>query len=192
MKIVHVSGARGVGKTTVLQELERRHGDELNVCSLHSSTVLSDLSRETYKKTLAELEEKELVTVQEKTIAMIKGMPFEIVLLDGHNVKVDFSSGKVTILTPEKHKREFDCHILMEADPQVIRARRVADCDVKIKREFSLDSIKMEIDEERAAAHRIAEDTGTSLYVVENRDLIRSVDEIREILVREFKVVLRR
>lgn len=187
MKLAFVCGARGVGKTAVLKELEQAHGTELNFRIIHSSQAMIELSTNMYKKPLMQLDKKELFTVQSEIVKSIRSLPNRIVLFDTHHIKIDPEDRKITLLTPKAHGSEIDFHIVVEAEPQVILARRVADPAHTIKRSYNLEIIDLEIDAERKAAFQIAKETNSRVYIVKNETIGSSVKEITSILRRELK-----
>lgn len=184
-KIIHVGGAKGVGKSTILHELEIHNKKEIAV--IYTSRFLYELCRKEYCKPLSELKKEEVRRLQEITMTVAKQLPHRVVLFDSHYV--DLSGGKIIELTPEHHKKEFVMHILLEADILSILQRRVND-SARV-RELDLKMIALEMFAERKAAFQIASENNAKVYIVKNESITVAVNEIKEILERDLNLLLR-
>jgi len=185
MKLVKLTGVRGVGKTSIIEELKVDSEIVASIGFIHSSKELTKLSFEICKRPLESLSGEDLFRVQEALIRNTKNMPQKIVVFDTHNVKIEQKTGKVIILTPYEHRKVFDCYILIEAEPEVIMARRQADNNMK--RDHNLELIVTEINAEREESRQMAAETGANLYIVKNNVISGAAEEIKRILRREFE-----
>ncbi|MCL4379583.1 MAG: AAA family ATPase [Candidatus Marsarchaeota archaeon] len=163
MTIVHVGGARGCGKTTVLKEVAQLVGkDEMHI--VYASEVLASVAMKTFGEPWLGLGDIERKKVRDATISYITKLQTGIVLVDSHYVELD--NDHVKAIVPDDFNKGIGCHIIIEAPPKYVQARRQAD-NFKF-RTTDISSIKKEITAEREEAQRLAGLTGASLYMVEN------------------------
>jgi adenylate kinase len=170
---VVVTGIPGVGKTTVLnelQELARQNNFDLAV--LNFGTVMSEIMRELGKNMHRDEMRQQTIETQKKTQdlaareIMNRGGPSPI-LIDTH-MFVRTSSGMwaglpqnvLDIIKPQ-------LFVLIEASPEHIAARRRGDLDRK--REQSLaEEIAFDLEWSRATAAASAVETGAPVKVIRN------------------------
>jgi adenylate kinase len=170
---VVVTGIPGVGKTTVLnelQELARQNNFDLAV--LNFGTVMSEIMRELGKNMHRDEMRQQTIETQKKTQdlaareIMNRGGPSPI-LIDTH-MFVRTSSGMwaglpqnvLDIIKPQ-------LFVLIEASPEHIAARRRGDLDRK--REQSLaEEIAFDLEWSRATAAASAVQTGAPVKVIRN------------------------
>jgi len=170
---VVVTGIPGVGKTTVLnelQELARQNNFDLAV--LNFGTVMSEIMRELGKNMHRDEMRQQTIETQKKTQdlaareIMNRGGPSPI-LIDTH-MFVRTSSGMwaglpqnvLDIIKPQ-------LFVLIEASPENIAARRRGDLDRK--REQSLaEEIAFDLEWSRATAAASAVETGAPVKVIRN------------------------
>ncbi len=168
-----VTGIPGVGKTTVLnelQELARQNNFDLAV--LNFGTVMSEIMRELGKNMHRDEMRQQTIETQKKTQdlaareIMNRGGPSPI-LIDTH-MFVRTSSGMwaglpqnvLDIIKPQ-------LFVLIEASPEHIAARRRGDLDRK--REQSLaEEIAFDLEWSRATAAASAVETGAPVKVIRN------------------------
>ena len=168
-----VTGIPGVGKTTVLnelQELARQNNFDLAV--LNFGTVMSEIMRELGKNMHRDEMRQQTIETQKKTQdlaareIMNRGGPSPI-LIDTH-MFIRTSSGMwaglpqnvLDIIKPQ-------LFVLIEASPENIAARRRGDLDRK--REQSLaEEIAFDLEWSRATAAASAVETGAPVKVIRN------------------------
>jgi adenylate kinase len=138
-----------------------------------------------YKKPLGELNDKELLRVQQELINFAETLPHGVVIFDTHHVQIVLE-GNVAILTPKSHQPLISSHVVIEADPEIILARRIADSN--IQRAYNLEIINLELNAERNAAYQIANETGARIYIVRNDDLDKTIVDISDILKQELRI----
>ena len=185
MNIVHVGGAKGVGKTSVLQELRKDlRESNSNIEVLFTSVEFGNLSTVRYGKTLANLQTEERNAIQKEFMFNVKNMSFNIIILDSHYVDVT-PKGIIPLLQKEVWS-DFTCHIILEADPQTILRQRIS--DTKRKRQLDIKRISMEIEAERNQAYIISKETGATTYVLNSHGTLKETKEaIKDILRKEFR-----
>ncbi|MDE1870412.1 MAG: hypothetical protein KGH71_05550, partial [Candidatus Micrarchaeota archaeon] len=92
-------------------------------------------------------------------------------------------TGKVVALTPNEHRKEFGGHILIEAEPEEILKRRLADNSAK--RNYNFELIIREINAEKEESRKMAAETGANLYIIKNNLIKEAAEEIKVILRKE-------
>lgn len=188
MEIVHVGGVSGVGKTMMLRELKRESNLSENKIHINSaSRTLSELSLKHYGEELQRINTRQLLRIQKDYIKLVTKLPGQIVLIDSHHVKV--SNNQIVLLTPDIYKGEFSCHIIVEADPNIILQRRIN--DINIPRSTDKTIINLEISGEKEATYKIAVETGVNVYTVNNNTLKSAIRDMVTIIYKEFKIPLR-
>ena len=168
-----VTGIPGVGKTTVLNELqELARQNNIDLAVLNFGTVMTEIMRELGKNMHRDEIRQQTIETQKKTQdlaareIMNRGGPSPI-LIDTH-MFVRTSSGMwaglpqnvLDIIKPQ-------LFVLIEANPEHIAARRLG--DLGRKREQSLtEEIAFDLEWSRATAAASAVETGAPVKVIRN------------------------
>src|SRR3990167_2253850 len=85
--IIHIGGARGVGKTTLLRSLsDSSLATDSGFVVLHMSDYLKDLSLFVYERPWSLLSEQDRQVVRVKAAERIEGFLVNTILFDGHCV----------------------------------------------------------------------------------------------------------
>jgi adenylate kinase len=188
MEIVHVGGAKGVGKSSVLRELRKDlKAQDTRIEVLSASREYDKLSRTIYEKPLVDLTTQEILAIQKTFMQNVKDMPYNIIVLDSHYV--DMSANGAIPLLQRSIWPDFACHIVIETDPEVVLHRRIL--DQTRKRQLDIATIAVEIEAERTEAQAISRETGKRTYILRTLDTLdESKEAIKDILRKEFRIKL--
>jgi len=188
MNIVHVGGAKGVGKTTALKELRNELRKPSEIAVLFTSQEFNNLATLRYGKTLGELQINQMKLVQEMFMHNVQKMLQKVVLLDSHYIDMT-PTGIVIPLLQKQIWNDLTYHVILEANPEIILQRRVS--DATRERQLDIELIVKEIKAERDEAYKIANETGTRILVLTNCNTpTEAKDAIKNILRGEFEVNL--
>lgn len=169
MKLIHVGGARGVGKTTVLSRLSSA---DIKVVSL--SSLLQYLAKRDFKKEWRDTYNDERIMLRKNAVLEISKINDKLVILDSHYV--DVAKGYPVTIFPQELIEMVFCHIIIEAPPASILSRRIA--DKKVSRVLALKTIEMEVQSERVVAIEIAKTNSAIFHLIENFNVDRASKEI--------------
>ena len=111
--IIHIGGAKGVGKTTVLSHLPRlaHCSNEVNIIAV--SNLLGNISGHMFGTSWSVLDEGQRIEARKLAIqhlASLKGP----VLMDSHYV--DFINGRIITIMPEDFKSSYSSGIRSSCD----------------------------------------------------------------------------
>lgn len=177
--IIHIGGAKGVGKTTVLSCFPK-FTDCLNGISIITvSTLLANISGSTFGTPWPVLDESLRIKTRKLAIEHLISLK-GAVLIDSHYI--DLVDGRVITIMPEDFKPCIDVHVVIESDPRTILERRLK--DRYRQRECDLDRIIREIRAEREVAISIAKEFGRPVHFVGNKVVGETCQEIDGILKR--------
>ncbi len=174
MKFIHVGGARGVGKTTVLSQL-----NSTNVKIISTSRFLYSLTRTYLQKEWEDTNNEERVVLRKNAVDEMSKLKDEIVILDSHYVDID--NGFPVIIFPQELSKLVECHIVIESSPVSILSRRVAD-NINI-RDLVLRTIEAEVQAEKHIAMEIAKENNAIFQLIQNEyvyDTSKKIDSIIE------------
>src|SRR5687768_7320695 len=125
-KILHLGGAKGVGKTTLLRGLcGSVLAAENGIVIVHMSNYLRDLSLLVYEKNWGLLSENERQVIRVRAAQSIQTISARTVLLDSHCI--DMKDGLPVKIMPREFEEIVDGYIVMVAAPEVVRERRMRD-----------------------------------------------------------------
>lgn len=175
--LLHVGGAKGVGKTRLLSEFKGEKIQNKEIYVIHVSNLLRDAAKGKFYN-WADLPDIEKRDIRLTAIDAIRKSRYGIVILDSHYV--EFDKGNFRAIMPDEFKREINAHILVEADPNKILDRRIN--DKTVHRVLNVESIRQEIVSENRAASEIARETNTPLYIVNNDSIESAVKEFKNLL----------
>lgn len=184
--IIHVGGAKGVGKTTILSEI---HGSAslmgYKVFTVHMSQMLQNLSYQKYNTKLTELTKSTRIDLRKEAASILTEANIPIILLDSH--AIDMENGEPKTILPPEFEKIIDNYIVITADINTIRNRRIEDLDFR-KRDLDLTNIKKEVESEIFAAAQFAANKGCEMAIVTNmwkndakNDILSVVDRFMEI-----------
>ena len=179
MKLVHVGGAKGVGKTTVLDTLAQSTNLGCTIQTIHSSTELKQYALESYGKNLGELNRSELFTIQSKLITHVSSLKCDLVIFDTHYIDIGLD-GSIVRLMPREHEAIYKYHVIIEAPAAEVLTRRLR--DKSRVRSLDISMIDKEITEERIVAHDIASRNGAVLFSVNNLNTEETISELGRIV----------
>jgi adenylate kinase len=186
--IIHVGGAKGVGKTTILKKLSRyfkkRTGEDISLITV--SEFLSNLAVSQFNKKWSDLTETERKTLREVAIQHFTSNESSVIILDSHYI--DLKDGKPIDIMPDEFKRLIDIHVILEAKPEEILERRIKDGSKQ--RELDVSIIREEAEAEREAALRIAKELGKPILFMKNENIEIACHNLYERLA-EFTLGLR-
>ena len=176
IKIVHIGGVSGVGKSTVLRYLERLAPQE--VCIISASSILNQISTARFGSEFKNLEDKKKVEVRIDAVKKIQNFGCAVVILDSHYV--DKSNGKFVPIIPLEFANVIDLHIVIEAEYEQVLERRLRDTDRL--RSLKLGDIKIEAEAEKDEAFRIARSNSKDLYLINNSEPHETAKELINLL----------
>ena len=171
------TGIRGVGKTTLLKEIDEQIPE---IVSISGSDILQDLMGETYNQF-------EFLPEKEKYIHRLKlnDVRWEIqreaekdMLVDCHLTVYNLKTGKIDMIFTHKDFDFFTEFILLDSTPKKIQTHRKR--DTTKKRIVELAIIKRELDFERKMALKITKDYGIKLHIVQMDE--RAIDNLNRII----------
>lgn len=192
MKTVVITGIPGVGKTTILKELETLAKEQkLKLTTVNFGTVMNEL----YKKSKIDLHRDDLrhqpIAMQKKmqekaATILVKMVKSGIFLIDTHmfiRTKSGFWPGLpepvLSILKPS-------LLVLLEAPPEEIVKRREGD-STRMRDKVTMYDVMSDLDWARASASSCAILTGTPIKIILNepwkqreaaRELLESIGEL--------------
>ena len=178
MRLVHIGGAKGVGKTSTMAELSSLSLPGYTMLPITTSSVLAQGAQKSYGRPWAELGRDERKESRKNFKDALSSLSADVVFLDSHYVDIE-NGVPVPIMTDEINKI-IDVHIVLEEEPSTVLERRIADISGR-QRGMSMDEIVLEIDAEREEAIRLAADTGSPVHIFDNIDVGLSARRIIEI-----------
>lgn len=185
-KLIIVGGAQGVGKTTVLDELEKRFAG-MPIGIVHYSKLRSAFSKKLYDKEWTEIYSEEGRAVIDTSFEFIKNLPYRIVIVDSHHV---WMNGETPVLFMPERQKEFGLHVVITSDPTTISARR------KVQKRGRVSDARLaeiEQNEEIRVARDSARINNSEIFVIENEPLkIRQTAEAIEQKINEVFGILAR
>lgn len=178
-KLVHLGGAKGVGKTTVSDMVGLKLAkSELKICVSHGSSLLYQMVKQSLTKEWSELDEAQKIESRLKAWETIKKLDYNLILLDSHYI--DVNNGNHKIILPEHTWKDISHHIILEAPIDHILLRRKTDSSRE--RELDLVSIDYEVKHEKATAEFIATKTQAGISIIKNEDISHAVTDLCKIL----------
>ena len=173
-RTVVVTGIPGVGKTTVLNELQDlAKQNRVNLAVLNFGTIMNEIMRELGKQmNRDDMREQDLETqrkVQELAANEISHRASQgtIIVVDTHmfvRTTVGMWAGLPQVVLQKLSPRLF---VLIEADPEQIAGRRRGDSDRKREAALAAD-IHFDLEWSRATAAASAVATGAPVKVIRN------------------------
>lgn len=178
-KLVHLGGAKGVGKTTVSDMVNSELTKSgLKICVSHGSSLLYQMAKQSLTREWLELDETQKIEARSKAWETIKKLEYNLILLDSHYIDVNNSTHK--IILPEHTWNDISHHIILEAPIDHILLRRKTDSSRE--RELDLASIDYEVKHERVTAEFIAAKTNAGISIIKNEDIYRAVADLCNVL----------
>lgn len=174
MILVHIGGAKGVGKSTTLNFLS----SQMYPFSLRAITIskfLFKLAETQYQRPWRLLTDAERIEVRAQLKPALLQLPYDVILLDSHYI--DMVEGIPTPIMPQEIQEMIDIHIIIQADPQDVLTRRRNDLHTR-QRDLDIDQIREEITHEEAEAQRIGVSYSKPVYVLTNVDVHQTAHEI--------------
>ena len=171
------TGVRGVGKTTLLKEINEQLPE---IVSISGSDILQDLMGEAYNQF-------EFLPEKEKYLHRLKlnEVRWEIqraagkdMLVDCHLTVYNLKTGEIDMIFTQKDFEFFTELILLHSTPEKILTHRKR--DTTKERIVELEIIKRELDFERKMALKITKDYGIKLHIVQMDE--RAIDNLNRIL----------
>lgn len=175
-----MGGAKGVGKTTILEKLEGSKLERGHVLKIvHVSEFLQSLSNELFRQRLRELSTTQREDLRHIAVTKIKSLEGDVILLDSHYI--DMQGSVPTIIMPPEFEPVMDGHIVLTATAAVILERRRA--DQKRERGLDIESIQIEADSELRVATELAKKYDRPVRIVENLSVSRTLTRLRFLLI---------
>ena len=171
------TGVRGVGKTTLLKEIDEQLPE---IVSISGSDILQDLMGKAY-------DQFEFLPEKEKYFHRLKlnEVRWEIqdaagkdMLVDCHLTVYNLKTGEIDMIFTHKDFEFFTELILLHSTPENILTHRKR--DTTKERIVELDIIKRELDFERKMALKITKDYGIKLHIVQMDE--KAIDNLNRIL----------
>jgi len=155
------TGVRGVGKSTVLKDINRQN---LNMCFASGSDILQEIMGDAYaqfeylpeyKKYAYRLEIREVLQKTQE----VQGKDL---LVDSHLTVYNLKTGDIDVIFTHMDYAFYTDLILLDSNPESVLAHRQR--DAKKKRITDLDIIKKELDFERRMFFEISKEYGMKLH----------------------------
>jgi adenylate kinase len=178
MKVVHIGGAKGVGKTTTVGELGSLAIPGYTMLSITASNVLSQGAQAAFGRPWSALTDSEKNESRGNFRDILASLPADVVFLDSHYI--DMEDGVPRSIMSSEISEAIDLHIVLEAGPSQILERRMGDISNR-PRDLDLGQIEIEVQAERAEAVRLAGETGSPVHIFDNIDVGESARRIVEI-----------
>lgn len=165
-KIFHVGGAKAVGKTVILSELDGTLSPMGNhVTTLHMSELLEELSQKDYAQTWKSLSGEQRSSLRLKLLEVVTNTDSPVTLLDSH--LIDMKEDTPKVILPPEFEPIIDGYIVITAHPDVILTRRYGDQDFR-ERDMDPNRIAVEAEAEIQAAILYSAKLGLKPLIVEN------------------------
>ena len=181
--VVHMGGAKGVGKTSVSGVVKSLVYPEEKIGVLNASACIKETIGSHLDWRLMVESERKRIRDLTWSIKMLR-YDHDIVLIDSHYVDETDGIYKI-ILSPDKWAH-INTHIILETSAEQILSRRVK--DKTRERDLDIKNIQKEIEAERDAAYMICKETGGHLLIMSNDFLNDSANNILGVL-RSFKKI---
>src|SRR5947209_8175486 len=122
MRLIHVAGAKGVGKSSILSQLSLSTRIDYSIKLISISHLLFNTAPNNFGLQWTALTDEQKCQVRENVVTNILSLPYDIVIMDSHYIEMEEGSSKC-IVSPGI-ETFIDCHILIEAYPEIILERR--------------------------------------------------------------------
>jgi len=168
--IVHVGGARGVGKTTLLEKFIASQGYLTYLVSL--GKILDKLALTEFDLSWTFLNDKQKDAMREKAIQYILSLnEYDLIILDSHYADMKESSRKS--LMPLYFQQRIDIYIVIDLTGTEIFQRRILDSTKE--RAGDIIAITEEANAEKKIATIIASENRKPLHVIYNDNIERAL-----------------
>ena len=168
--IVHVGGARGVGKSALLELMSNTVTTTLPLVVTPTSAYVQQLGREMFNRDWTELSMSEKNAIRKAFIQQITTFSRGICVLDSHYVDV-LPDGIVTPIVPLALQPLLHCHVVVDCTSEALLIRRKVD-PIK-SRPLNEAWIEQERCGELSVALQMAQGTGTPFHVVQNEEDVK-------------------
>lgn len=180
-KVFHVGGAKGVGKTVILSELNGATSPMgYKIRTLHVSELLEKISQDTFGKAWKSLRDEQRCNSRIKLIDIVKETESPVILLDSH--LIDMRGNDPKLILPSEFEPLIDGFMVMTAPIDTIRAQRFGDLETR-ERDMDPDLIYIEDEAEYRAALLYSKKIGLNIHLIENKwkpdtknDILKGVD----------------
>lgn len=163
---MHVGGAQGAGKTTILKKymISPKH----STCLISLSTLLNSMGIEEFDSRWFSLNVKQKKFIREKAISYIMSLDdYRLLILDSHYV--DMADNVKKSIMPVYFMGRVDVHVVIESKENEILKRRLS--DNSRKRICDIDAILLESLAEKEEAAIIAKEYQKPLYIIPNNNI---------------------
>lgn len=167
--LVHIGGARGVGKGTVLEYLSHNIAGIVPLAVVSVSAHILRLGKEMFKRDWDELVDGEKENVRRLFVEELGRSPEGIRVLDSHYVDIA-PDGKILPIVPVELYSLIHCHVVIHCRTSVLLSRR--EQDTFKKRTLDRRLIERERRGELVIARRIARKTRTPFHIVHNDERV--------------------
>lgn len=166
---VHVGGARGVGKGTVLEKMNRNNVRNLPLTVVPVSGLILRLGKERFNRDWDELLEDEKENIRGLFVEKLRQFPGGIWVLDSHYVDI-MPDGKILSIMPVQLYPLIHCHVVVHCRTSILLLRRKQDTFKK----RILDKRLVERDRrgELVIARGIARKMHAPFHVVHNNECV--------------------
>jgi hypothetical protein len=168
--IVHVGGARGVGKSALLGLMSQTMTKGLPLVVIPVSAFVQQLGRDIFSRNWAELTVGERDAIRNAFIQQVERFPKGVCVLDSHYVDV-LPDGTVTPIIPITLRPLLQCHVVVDCSSQALLTRRRVDL-VKL-RPLNEEWIARERCGELSVAQQMAQETHTPFHTVLNEQDVK-------------------
>lgn len=173
--IIHIGGAKGVGKSTVVSKLKETD-PTLTVMAV--SERLMSVARNILGKEWKDANDEQRALARRTLCGEIRSLP-GTVILDSHYI--DMVDGSPKIVFPRELLRDVGVFVIMTCSPAEILRRRTTDNNRN--RSQSLEEIAEEMEAERIVADELSRQNGTSPCItITNSEVGQTVVEMQGLI----------
>ena len=165
--LVHIGGARGVGKGTVLEYLSHNIAGIVPLTVVPVSALILQHGKEMFDRDWVELVDGEKENVRRLFVNELRQLPEWIGVLDSHYVDIT-PDGKILSIVPVELYPLIHCHVVIHCRTSMLLSRR--EQDTFKKRTLDRRLIERERRGELVIARRIARETRTPFHIVHNNE----------------------
>ena len=187
MVVIAIGGVKGVGKTTLLKNLESVLSNEPPTEVVYGSSKLNEIALKEYSKSLNELSSRQTEYVHSLFLDYIEKDRSSVTFVDMHYA--DVVDGKIKNLVSQRSGNMYDIHIFLDAPAEEILNRRIN--DKSRLRNLTISDIYTEINAEKTIAENTAREYNKKLCYFSNIEIKNAIDEIIKIVKMEFNIDLK-
>ncbi|MDD3191064.1 MAG: ATP-binding protein [Candidatus Pacebacteria bacterium] len=174
---MHVGGAQGAGKTTILKKYTI--SPKYPTCVISLSMLLNSMGIEEFDSRWISLNEKQKKFIRKKAVSYIMSLDgYRLVILDSHYV--DMTDNVKKSVMPASFRGRVDIHVVIETKDNEILKRRLN--DNSRKRVCDIDAIEAESLAEKEEAATIAKEYLKPVYIITNNSIEEATELFADVI----------